>query len=78
MNLSLDEEAKLQKLCDWLNEKDCVINAEILFVNGIYTLPPMSHLLVIFATQNGAKELELCIVSSEPLGVSGWHYPDEE
>ena len=75
---ALDDKAKLQKLCDWLNEKDCVINAEIQCVNCIKTLPPMSHLLVSFATQNGAKELELCVGGSESLGVSGWHYPDEE
>jgi len=78
---NLDDAAKLQKLCDYLNKYDCVLNAEIFCVSCVKTLPPHSELKVQFK-QNASSgmrsiTLGLCIHMTEPLRVSQWHYPDD-
>ena len=74
-NLSWAE--KLEKLCDWLEEHDCVLSAEKWNGFIIKTLPEQTHLYVTFKTQNGFKQLALCITLSNPLVLGRFHYEED-
>jgi hypothetical protein len=73
LNPNLSDSVKLEKLCDWLEAKDCVLKAEILHISGIYTMPAQSELLVTFLTQSDSEQLVMDILMSEPLVFVGYH-----
>jgi len=51
---SLSDNVKIEILRNWLLEKSCVQNAEILCVSCIYTYPAISELSITFFNVNGA------------------------
>ena len=73
LDSKLDDYAKLEKLCDWLKTKDCVLDAEIRCVSCIETLPEQSELIITFATENGLKQLVMDISMSKPLVFVRYH-----
>ena len=70
---ALSDAAKLEKLCSWLEERDCVLSAEILHIGGIYTLPGISELVVVFEINNVTRHFVLDVVMSEPLTAHWCH-----
>jgi len=69
---NLGDKEKLEKLCEWLEKYDCILDVDLFCVSCIYTLPAHSEMDVTFSTDNGSITLILCISMSEPL-VARWH-----
>ena len=66
---NLNDEQKLQSLTEWLKSSHCVIDATILCVSCIYTLPAQSEISFSFKEGEVTKVVTLDIVMSNPLKV---------
>ena len=70
---NLDESQKLQHLATWLKSCPCVIDATIFCVSCVKTLPVGSEVVVSFNENGEVKELNLCILMSNPLRAVRYH-----
>ena len=64
---NLNDEQKLQSLTEWLKSSPCVIDATILCVSCIYTLPAQSEVNFSFKEGGVTKIVTLDILMSNPL-----------
>ena len=63
----LDEEEKLDALIKWLKSCPCVVDATILCVNCIYTMPAQSEINISFIENGKTVVVVLDILMSNPL-----------
>jgi|GEM_PF-52715 len=70
---NLDETQKLQKLAACLKSCPCIIDATILCVSCVKTLPTGSEIVISFNENGEVKELNLCILMSNPLRAVRYH-----
>ena len=63
----LNDVNKLQSLTEWLKSCPCVIDATILCMSCIYTLPAQSEISVLFKENGTTKEVILDILMANPL-----------
>ena len=70
---NLDETQKLQQLAIWLKSCPCVIDATIFCVSCVKTLPAHSEIVISFNENGEVKELNLCILMSNPLSAVHYH-----
>jgi len=64
---NLNDEQKMQALAEWLKSCPCVIDATILCVSCIYTLPAQSEISFSFKEGEVTKVVTLDILMSTPL-----------
>ena len=65
----LNDEQKLQALVTWLKSSPCVIDANILCISCIYTLPAISEISFSFQEEGATIEAVLDIVMTDPLNA---------
>ena len=70
---NLDETQKLQQLTAWLKSYPCFIDATIFCVSCVKTLPAHSEIVTSFNENGEVKELNLCILMSNPLRAVRYH-----
>ena len=73
LSSNLDDKQKLQALEVWLKSYPCIIDATILCVSCIYTLPAQSEMLISFEENGVVKEFTLDISMSNPLKAVRYH-----
>lgn len=66
-NSSLEDEQNIQALTKWLKSSSCIIDARIICVSCIYTLPPQSEVSFTFKEGEATYEVTLDIIMTEPL-----------
>jgi len=66
----LPDEQKIQMLAEWLKSSSCVIDATILCVSCIETLPAQSEISFSFRDGKATKEVILDILMTNPLKAS--------
>ena len=71
MDSDLDDQTKLEKLCGWLNQKDCVLETEIFCVSCIKTYPAQSEIFITF--NNIDTTLIMDILMGELLTFERYH-----
>ena len=64
---NLNDKEKLQSLTEWLKSSSCIIDANILCVSCIYTLPAQSEISFSFKEGEVTKVVTLDISMSNPL-----------
>jgi ABC-type phosphate transport system, periplasmic component len=76
----LDEIQKMQAFTEWLKSCPCIIDATILCVSCIYTLPAQSEISMIFKENGTTVEVILDISMSNPLkaGICAINYGEQD
>jgi hypothetical protein len=70
---NLNDEQKLQGLVTWLKSHSCIIDASVVCISCIYTLPVQSEIIISFMDNETKKELILDISMTNPLKVVNYH-----
>ena len=73
----LNDEQKLQALVTWLKSYSCIVDAEILCVSCIFTLPAQSEIFISFKEKNITRSFILDIVMDNPLTSVRYHEHEE-
>ncbi len=66
-NSSSEDEQNIQALTKWLKSSSCIIDAQIICVSCIYTLPTQSEVSFTFKEGEATYEVTLDIIMTEPL-----------
>jgi hypothetical protein len=69
----LNDTKKLQALTTWLKSHSCIIDATILCVSCIETLPEQSEIIVSFVEEGRTEKLILDVSMSSPLKATRYH-----
>ena len=70
---NLSDEQKIQALTTWLKSCPCIIDATILCVSCIKTLPAQSAIIITFMRDGVVKDIVFGISMSNPLTFAGYH-----
>lgn len=66
-NSSAEDEQNIQALTKWLKSSSCIIDARIICVSCIFTLPTQSEVSFTFKEGEATYEVTLDIIMTEPL-----------
>jgi len=64
---NLNDEEKLQALTEWFKSCPCIMDATIICMSCIYTLPAQSEVSILFKENDKAEKVVFDIIMSEPL-----------